>query len=71
MDQKKFVYTDKDTKQNFYKILSSGNNILNKPQYGPIHPNLKTELNKISDHVKDLVQKIGDPDRVKIEQEIT
>ena len=69
MDQKILVYTDQDTKQDFYKTISSGNDILNKHQYEPIQPNLKTEYNKISDPAKDLVQKIGDSSRVKIEQE--
>ena len=45
MDQKRFIYTDKDTKQDFCKTLSSNNEILNKPQYELIQPNLKTELN--------------------------
>ena len=30
MDQKRFVYTDKNTQQDFYKTMSSGNSILNK-----------------------------------------
>lgn len=45
MDQKRFIYMDKDTKQDFYKTLSSNSEILNKPQNELIQPNLKTELN--------------------------
>ena len=29
MDQKRFIYMDKDTKQDFYKTLSSNSEILN------------------------------------------
>ena len=65
MDQKKFVYADQDIKQYFCKILSSGSDIINKPQYDLIQQKLKTELNKISDCVKDLVQKIDHLPRVK------
>ena len=45
MDQKRFIYMDKDTKQDFYKTLNSNSEILNKPQNELIQPNLKTELN--------------------------
>ena len=63
MYQKRLVYKDKDIKQD------SSNDILNRPHYGKIQPNLKTVLNKVSDHVKDLAQKIDNPSRVKKEQE--
>ena len=70
MDQKKFMCTDKDTKQDFYKTLSAGSDTSNKPQYGPIQPNLKKEHNKNSDRFKDLVQKSRRPiqgeDRTKL-----
>ena len=68
MDQKRFAYKNKDIKQDFYNALSSRKDLLNRPHYGPIQPNLKTELNKVSNRVKNFVKKVGNPSRVKIEQ---
>ena len=62
MDQKPFVY-------NFNQALNSSNNILNDIQFAPIPKTLKTELNKISKFIQNLVQKLGQISATKLEQE--
>ena len=56
MDQKQLVCMDKK-EQSFNQALNSSKIILDDIQFAPILKTLKTELNKISDHIKDLVQK--------------
>ena len=55
--------------QSFNQALNSSKIILNDIQFAPILKTLKTELNKISDHIKDLVQKIGQISETRLEQE--
>ena len=68
MDQKQLVCMDKK-EQSFNQALNSSKIILNDIQFAPILKTLKTELNKISDHIKDLVQKIGQISETRLEQE--
>ena len=68
MDQKQLVCMDKK-EQSFNQALNSSKIILNDIQFAPIRKTLKTELNKISDHIKDLVQKIGQISETRLEQE--
>ena len=68
MDQKELVCMDKK-EQSFNQALNSSKIILNDIQFAPILKTLKTELNKISDHIKDLVQKIGQISETRLEQE--
>ena len=68
MDQKQLVCMDKK-EQSFNQALNSSKIILNDIQFAPILKTLKTELNKISDHIKDLVQKIGQISETRVEQE--
>lgn len=55
--------------QSFNQALNDSKIILNDIQFAPILKTLKTELNKISDHIKDLVQKIGQISETRLEQE--
>ena len=69
MNLKRFVYIDKNVNENFSNFLSSNNGIFNKTILVKPPATMRTQLNKTSEHVKHLVEEIGDISKYMVEQE--
>ena len=69
MNLRRFVYTDKNVNENFSNFLSSKNDIFNKTILVKPPATMRTQLNKTSEHVKHLVEEIGDISKYRVEQE--
>ena len=69
MNLRLFVYTDKNINENFSNFLSSSNEISNKTILVKPPATVRVQLNKTSEHVKHLVEEIGDISKYRVEQE--
>ena len=65
MNLRRFVYTDKNVNENF---LSSNDEIFNKTILVKPPATMRAQLNKTSEHVKHLVEEIGDISKYRVEQ---